>query len=179
MRAEGRPPARRHHTVPRFYLRGFAEQQRIATVRLPGVKRFVQSINDASVVKDFYTIAGHEDGDDAIEQSLSEVEGETAEIFRAITRGVWPLPSDDRMALGYFLALQVTRLPVQRRTSDHIARQMLRLEIGLGGKSGLRRRLEGEDGEVDEKLVERLWEEATRREGPPIERPKVEPMPLS
>ena len=47
MGAENSPVARRHHTVPRFYLRGFAEAERIATVRLPGDQRFTQSINDA------------------------------------------------------------------------------------------------------------------------------------
>ena len=62
--AGNRPVARRHHTVPRFYLRGFAEQERIMTVRLPGDQRFAQSINDASAAKDFYAISGHEDGDD-------------------------------------------------------------------------------------------------------------------
>jgi hypothetical protein len=174
MGAENRPVARRHHTVPRFYLRGFAEQERIATVRLPGDKRFPQSINDASVAKNFYAVAGHEDGDDVIEKSLSDVEGTTAEVFETIASGTWPLSFEDRMALGYFVALQATRVPVQRRTMDHVARQMLRLEIGAGGKPGLRRRLEQQGREVTDELIERLWQEATRPEGPPIERPKVE-----
>lgn len=174
MGAANRPVARRHHTVPRFYLRGFAEQERIATVRLPGDQRFVQSINDASVAKDFYAVAGHEDGDDVIEKILSDVEGATAEVFRTIANGTWPLSLDDRMSLGDFVALQVTRVPVQRRTMDHIAQQMLRLEIGAGGKPGLRQRLEQQGGEVTDELVETLWQQATRREGPPMERPKVE-----
>lgn len=174
MGAEDRPVARRHHTVPPFYLRGFAEQERIATVRLPGDKRFAQSINDASVAKNFYAVPGHEDGDDVIEKSLSEVEGATAQVFEAIAKGRWPLSFDDRMALGYFVALQASRVPVQRRTMDHIARQMLRLEIGAGGKLGLRRRLEQQGREVTDELVETLWQQATRPEGPPIERTKVE-----
>ncbi len=78
------------------------------------------------------------------------------------------------MALGYFVALQATRVPVQRRTMNYIARQMLRLEVGAGGKPGLRRRLEQRGGEVTDELVETLWLQATRPEGPPIERPKVE-----
>ncbi len=98
MGAENRPVARRHHTVPRFYLRGFAEQERIATVRLPGDQRSAQSINDASVAKDFYAVAGHEDSDDVIEKSLSDVEGGTAEVFRTIANGTWPLSFDDRMS---------------------------------------------------------------------------------
>jgi hypothetical protein len=174
MGVENRPVARRHHTVPRFYLRGFAEQERIATVRLPGVQRFAQSINDASVAKDFYAVAGHGNGDDVIEKSLSGIEGATAEVFRAIANGTWPLSFDDRMSLGYFVALQATRVPVQRRTMDHIARQMLRLKIGAGGKPGLRQRLEQQGSEVTDELVETFWQQVTRPEGPPIERPKIE-----
>lgn len=174
MRAESRGIARRHHTVPRFYLSGFAEHTRIATVRLPGDQRFVQSINDASVAKDFYAVAGHEDGDDAIEKSLSEVEGVAAEVFQTIAAGTWPLSLDDRMVLGSFIALQATRVPVQRRTMDHLARQLLRLQVGAGGKPGLRRRLKQQGAEVTDELVELVWEQATRREGPPVERSKFE-----
>ncbi|WP_456598819.1 DUF4238 domain-containing protein [Blastococcus sp. SYSU DS0616] len=174
MGEKGRPVARRHHTVPRFYLRGFAEHERVVTVRLPGEQRFPQSINDASVAKNFYAVAGHEDGDDVIEKGLSEVEGATAEVFKKIGNGTWPLLLQDRMALGYFVALQATRLPAQRRTMDHITRQVLRLEVGAGGKPGLRRRLEQRGSEVTDELVETLWKQATRPEGPPIERPNVE-----
>ena len=83
MGAENGPVAKRHHTDPRFYLRGFAEQERLATVRLPGDQRFAQSINDASVAKNFYAVPGHDDGHDVIEKSLSDIEGATAEVFGA------------------------------------------------------------------------------------------------
>lgn len=174
MEATSRPVARRHHTVPRFYLRGFAENDRIATVRLPGDRRFLQSVNDASVSKDFYAVESHEDGEDVIEKALSKVEGITAEVFRSITNGTWPLSYDDRMVLGYFISLQATRVPAQRRTMDHIARQMLRLQVGAGGKAGLRQQLTEQGGEVTDKLVETLWDQAVQPEGPPIQRPKVE-----
>jgi len=174
MGATTRPVAKRHHTVPQFYLRGFAEKDRIATVRLPGDQRFTQSVSDASVAKNFYAVEGHEDGDDVIEKALSEVEGITAAVFKAIAGGTWPLSLNDRMSLGYFVALQVTRVPAQRRTMDHIARQMLRLQVGVGGKSGLRQQLERQGGKVTDELVETLWEQATRPEGPPIQLPKAE-----
>ena len=56
------PFARRHHTVPQFYLRGFARDDQIATLRLPGKHRFLQSVKDASVVKDYYSLEGHDAG---------------------------------------------------------------------------------------------------------------------
>lgn len=168
----GRSVAKRHHTVPQFYLRGFADDDQLTTVQLPGDRRFTQSVGDASVAKNFYSLPGHEDGDDALERALSAVEGDTAAIFKKITGGAWPLARDDRMALGYFIALQATRVPVQRRTMDHVARQMLRLQIGVGGKRGVRKELEKLGHPVTDALVERIWEQSTRPEGPPIERPR-------
>ncbi|MBL7405969.1 hypothetical protein INQ30_27015, partial [Escherichia coli] len=78
------------------------------------------------------------------------------------------------MTLGYFIALQATRVPVQRRTMDHVARQMMRFQIGAGGKSGLRKQLERQGGEVTDESVERVWEMFTRPEGAPFSRPQVE-----
>jgi hypothetical protein len=174
MGATTQPVARRHHTVPQFYLRGFAKNDRIATVRLPGDQRFVQSVRDASVAKDFYTVEGHENGDDVIEKALSEVESTTATVFKTIAGGTWPLSFDDRMSLGYFIALQATRVPAQRRTMDHIAQQVLRLQVGASGKAALRRQLQRLGGEVTDQRLETIWEQATRPEGPPIHQPKTQ-----
>ncbi|MBN9606714.1 MAG: DUF4238 domain-containing protein [Actinomycetales bacterium] len=165
--------AKRHHTVPQFYLRGFAENDQIVTIQLPGEQRFIQSVRDASVAKGFYAVEGHPDGNDVIEKAISGVEGTTAGIFKKIGAGSWPLGYDDRMNLGYFIALQATRVPAQRRTMDEMARQMLRLQIGAGGKPGLRRMLEKQGGAVSDELVESLWALSTRSEGPPIERPRT------
>lgn len=159
--------------MPQFYLRGFADGDRIATVRLPGDQRFTQSVGDATVVNNFYAVENHEDGPDVIEKALSGVEGATAAVLKTVVDGKWPLDAEDRTTLGYFIALQATRVPVQRRTMDHMAAQMLRLHVGAGGKSGLRRQMEEQGGEVTDELVETLWEQATRPEGPPIQRPKV------
>lgn len=166
--------ARRHHTVPAFYLRGFAEGDQISTIRLPGVHRFVQSVGDASVAKDFYTVDGHENGSDVIEKALSEVEGAAAAVLRSVDAGRWPLAEEDRATLGYFMALQAVRVPQQRRTLDNVAAQMVRLQIGAGGKEALRRRLEQQGGAVTDELLEDIWEQSTRPEGPPIKRPRIE-----
>lgn len=160
--------------MPKFYLSGFAAGSQIVTVRLPGHQRFTQSVGDATVAKDFYTVEGHEDGSDVVEASLSEVEGATASVFKAIADGIWPLSADDRMTLAYFVALQATRVPAQRRTADYIAQQLLRLQVGAGGKSGLRQQLEQQGRDATDDLVERMWSEATRSEGPPIRRSKAE-----
>jgi hypothetical protein len=174
MTTPARPIARRHHTVPKFYLHGFSHSDQIATVRLPGEKRFLQSIGDATVAKDFYSVEGHEEGADVVEIALSEVEGTVAGIFKTISSGVWPLSPEDRMSLGYFVSLQAARVPAQRRALDKLAAQMMRLQIGASGKSGLRRQIETQGGEVSDDVVESAWSLATRPEGPPINRPNVQ-----
>lgn len=109
-----------------------------------------------------------------IENALSAIEGAAADVFEEIAVGSWPLSSEDRMTLGYFIALQATRIPSQRNMVNHLAAQLLRLQVGAGGKAGLRKRLLESGREVSEDLVDQLWMQATRPEGPPMKRPKVE-----
>lgn len=163
-------PARRHHTLPQFYLRGFSDDDKVATIRLPGESRFIQSVRKASSVIDFYTIPGHADGDDAVEKSLAHLERAAARVFMRIDRGTWPLGADDRETLALFIAVQATRVPSQRETLNHMAAQMMRLQVGAGGKQGLRRRLESTGGgEMSQDDLDTMWELITRRDGPPIE----------
>lgn len=130
--------ARKHHTVPQFYLKGFAtkgRQPQIGTVQLPGDKRFVQSTSKASTRTDFYAIPGHEDGQDVFEKGLSRMEGEAATVIRKITEErVWPLPPDDRELLAAFLTMQFLRGPEQRRHMEETMSITTRMEIGYGGK---------------------------------------------
>jgi len=68
--------AKLHHTVPKFYLKGFADDdKRIVTVRLPGDKRCTQVITKAAATNRFYSIDGHPQGADMFEKALSEMEG--------------------------------------------------------------------------------------------------------
>ena len=72
--------ARRHHVVSKFYLRYFAsDNERVATVMLPGDRTFPQSISDASVQTGYYTVIDQEgQQSDAVEQALSLVEAHAA-----------------------------------------------------------------------------------------------------
>ena len=83
-----RPTAKRHHTVPQFYLRGFAKNEQVATVGLPGDRSFLQSVGNATVANNFYALEGHQEGSDVIEKALAEIETATAAIFRKITAGL-------------------------------------------------------------------------------------------
>ncbi|MEV4991594.1 DUF4238 domain-containing protein [Pseudarthrobacter sp. LMD1-1-1.1] len=128
--------SRKHHTVPQFYLKGFATASRqIGTVQLPGTKRFVQSTSKASAHTDFYAVPGHEEGPDVFEKGLSRVEGEAARVIRRITEEhVWPLSPEDRELLAAFLTLQFLRGPEQRRHMEEMSALVTRMEVGYGGK---------------------------------------------
>lgn len=168
MNAE-KPRAKRHHTVPQFYLQGFANSGQVMTVELPGERRFLQSVRRAASETDFYTVKGHVDGDDAVEATLSAIEGEAAQVFAAVHSGVWPLPPAERRALGAFIALQTARGPDQRRNSEFIAAQAARLEIGFGGKAGVKGWVKSRHGvDISDEEAETLWRQATGPEGPPI-----------
>jgi hypothetical protein len=165
--------SRRHHTVPLFYLRGFADADTLLTVQLPD-RRFKQSVRNVSVANDFYALAGHEDGDDVLERAMSEVEGNAAAVIRKIEGGVWPLEQEDRETLAFFIALQSTRTQSQRRTADSLAAQMARLQIGAGGLALFKRQLEESIDGVTDDMVDRMWAQAMRPEGPPIRVRNVE-----
>jgi hypothetical protein len=161
--------AKRHHTVPQFYLRGFAAGEQIATVALPGDRRFVQSVRKAASETHFYTVPDAVDGPDVFEKRLADLEGEAARVLELIERGVWPLVEDDRFALAFFIAVQAGRGPEQRRNMEHVAAQVARLEIGHGGREGVKRWVKDKRGiDVSDEEVEVIWEQATRPEGPPI-----------
>lgn len=162
-------PAKRHHHVPQFYLRGFARNEQITTVRLPGDQRYTTSVRKTAAENGFYSVPGHDEGPDVFEKLLSGAEGEAAAVFSKLESGVWPLVVEDRATLASFIALQVTRGPEQRRNMQHMQAQIARLEVGAVGKAGVKgwaRRKLGLD--LDDAAAEKVWEQATRAEGPPI-----------
>lgn len=157
-----------HHTVPRFYLRGFADQRgRVTTVRLPDKRLPPQSIDKTAATNHFYAVDGHPDGRDSFEKALSEVEADTAPVLRAVLDGAWPLDPTHRTQLGYFLAMQVVRGPDHRRNIGHLAAQVTRIEARAAGRSGAQDWVRERFGvEVDEAQATRVWERATNPAAP-------------
>lgn len=161
--------AKRHHYVPQFHLRGFADGETITTVELPGDRSYDQPIRKAAAENHLYSLPGHPDGADIFEKALSQLEGDVASIFAEIISGAWPLDEESRDTLAYYIALQMARGPEQRRNTENLARQMTRMEIGYGGRAGLKGWAKKNLGlDVDDAMAAKLWEEAMRPEGPPI-----------
>ena len=135
--------AKRHHIVSKFYLRYFAnDKERVTTVMLPGDRTFPQSIGDASVQTDYYTVIDR-DGQqsDAVEQSLALVEAQAATAWREVVAGVWPLPDEHRASMAAWLALQLLRGSGVRNSMSELATHHLLLSVILGGRKRLREAL--------------------------------------
>ena len=144
-------------------------ENKLATVRLPGEQRFMQSVRKAASETNFYSVVGHEDGPDVFEKLLSSIEGDAARAFGRIASGTWPLQEADRWTLANFVALQAVRGPEQRRNMEHVAAQVTRMEIGYGGRSGVRDWVARNRGiSISDEQAESIWDQATRPGGPPI-----------
>ncbi|MFA1543495.1 DUF4238 domain-containing protein [Actinomadura monticuli] len=132
---------RRHHTVPRFHLKRFAnEHGRLIRVALPGDKSHPISVNDATVEKDFYLLEDEQGTQsDALEDLLSEVEGNAAKGVRNIVdEHIWPITGKTRESVAAWAASQALRTTSQRQSSSEIADIMLKMQIGIGGKPQVR-----------------------------------------
>ncbi|GFG73231.1 DUF4238 domain-containing protein [Mycobacterium botniense] len=127
--------SRAHHTVPRFYLSGFADdRQFVGVVRLPGNARYRQSVGKVSVINDFYTVNSAAERDVIEKLIADQIEAPAAEIFRKVlVDQVWPLDEAERAILATFLALQHARGSNKRRALDEIAKTIANT---LGDSSG-------------------------------------------
>lgn len=114
---------RRHHHVPRFILRNFADREERLWLHqrgkpaTPGV-----SVEDAAVVRDLYSRGEPgEPKDDSLEDWLGdEVDGPAATAVRRILEtDSLDLSDDERRALALFVGVQDVRTPTAR---DHITR---------------------------------------------------------
>jgi hypothetical protein len=145
--------------VSKFYLRYFANKnERVTTVVLPGDRTFPQSIGDASVQTDYYTVTDQEgQQSDAAEQALSLVEAHAATAWREIAAGVWPLPDGHRESVAAWVALQLLRGSSVRNSMSELASHALLLQVIVGGRRRLREALVAAGEQVDDDTVNREW----------------------
>lgn len=153
--------ARRHHVVSKFYLRHFANDEgQLRTVELPGNRSFYQSIEDATVERDFYLVdLGDEQQSDVVESAFGYIETDAAQVWRAVVEGLWPLPDHPREIVAGWVALQLLRSKAQRTTMSNLATGMTQLDIAIGGREGLASALADAGRPTDPKSVDREWVE--------------------
>lgn len=121
----------RHHYVPRFILRRFAdEREQIRVVEREDLSRtYLSSVRKTATATDYYSIptellepesrSGHKP--DQIEESLSFIEDQAAEQINAIREGSWQPTAENFYQLVRFVAFQMCRGPGFRRDYSGIA----------------------------------------------------------
>jgi hypothetical protein len=108
--------AKRHHYVPKNYLERFASRDQAFVRRRDGTTFTANCVNVA-VEAGFYDIEMQDGGrSKVVEETLADVEGATAEVFRAIDEAMAAPAAGtaEREVLSIYLALQMTRTPEQR-----------------------------------------------------------------
>lgn len=116
MRTSSEP--KRHHFVPKFYLRNFADNKKRIRMyeRASKKKPIVTSVSNAAVESGFYTVI-EESGEESqkVERLLAVIEGEAKAAIVRLLKGQFPPDPESRNFLALFLALQILRTPEHRR----------------------------------------------------------------
>lgn len=126
----------RHHTVPAFYLRRFADKLsgKLVVRNRSGDTKPYSASPEALAVRDFYTVV-NTDGelDGRMEQLLSVVESEAASVIQLVLspyRRPGRLTMAERSALCQFIAFQMVRGPRHRREIELQADYYAKLRAG-------------------------------------------------
>lgn len=158
--------------LSRFYLNGFANQAgQLRRVLLPGDRAHLTSVNNASVIKDFYTV-DLSDGTqtDLFERLFAEVERPASVALRAVRAGVWPLNELQKVHLAGWIALQHLRVEAIRTSQAEIKAQMIRVLVGASGKEALREHIESSEGApISADRLDAEWADLTKPGGPTLQ----------
>ena len=126
---------RRHHLLPRFYLRLFAdERERMTVVPRAGANgpqtTYTATVENVLVERDYYAIRDEEgERSQVVEEALGRLEGAAATAVRALLDEGLVLSDELRAAWSEFMAVQVTRGRQFRESlgnfTSEVARSML------------------------------------------------------
>ena len=115
------PEPARHHLVPKFYLRRFANSERRTLVLDRNGARRMTAIKRAAVVTDFYAI-DDKDGQTSqeLEKAFGLIESAGARIMQSVLDGTFPPRDRDRLEFAGYMALQSVRGHAFRRAWEQM-----------------------------------------------------------
>ena len=163
------PRSRRQHLVSKFYLKGFANSDgRLFRTPLSGQAHPV-SLNDATVVNDYYSVDFGEGLSDLFERAFGDIEKPAAVAWAQMTAGRIPEP-DGRVAAASWIALQYLRSDALRSIATETRAGLIRLVVSINGKSGLRRHIEKAEGSpISDRRLDAEWKDIIKPGGPTLE----------
>lgn len=126
---------RRHHFIPKFFLRRFAdERDQLNVVSLAegaGNPRLT-AVTNVAVTRDFYTTVDEDIGETVvIERILALADDEASGALARLTAGGTPLTPEDRGHLAFWLGLLQVRDPFSRRQSEALADQLFKMQLSM------------------------------------------------
>lgn len=158
--------------MPRFHLKGFASEKRqLRQIDLTTGRQALVSIDDASVVKDFYTVTSSDGSpSDKWEQRLAELETLVAPIVRrAASSEYWSVRDRDREYMAAWIALQYLRGTDHRRLIESIRAMEVQMQVGMGGLEYLQHAMaQGLGRHVEREAALLVWSDITTQGGPTI-----------
>lgn len=125
---------KRHHYVPNWYLRRFADKKRRVRVysRVTGKTHLANTIN-AAVQSGFYALPAEDGGIDlSAEKMLAELEGTAKAALERVVSGSFPPSPEDRAVLSLFIANLMVRTP-EFRDSNLAMIESLRDDLASAG----------------------------------------------
>lgn len=140
---------KRHHLVPEFYLRRFANGQgRIALHRRATGQTKTISVRDAAVGVGFYTVLDEQGTpSQRVETSiLQKLDDRAATALRRLASGPFPPAEADRSDLAMFIAFQALRGPAFRHQVEAVGDITAKLLLQHTTREDLSRPLE--DGRI-------------------------------
>lgn len=132
--------ARRHHYLPRCYLKGFAKPRKhgashhVHVVDRSG-KTFTTNIINVAAEKDFNRIEVEGHPPDAIEQGLSKFEGKLGPALVRILKSRSLKDQDDRLLLLNLIGLASIRNPTHRENFRSVEEQVAYMVMDLATAS--------------------------------------------
>jgi hypothetical protein len=144
-------PARRHHYVPQFYLRGFCKEPdhpRLFVVDTEKRTSFCTTPSNVAVELDFHTINNPGQPPDVIETKLAELEGAISAGLARIRASCSLQNDEDRALLFTFIALLLIKTPGMRhRISDAIGKaEMYRSQMMASNPKVWEKQMERQGG---------------------------------
>lgn len=128
-------PARRHHVVPRFYLRMFTTRERkkdlLWVIDKTTGKRWKATPDSAGHHKDYYKVEYSPSDPNTIEMRLGEIEAKASGVLREIVSNGQMPSGEDYDNFMAFVALMAVRIPGVRnifsKGMEQVAKMMLRM----------------------------------------------------
>ncbi|WP_158625718.1 DUF4238 domain-containing protein [Corallococcus carmarthensis] len=118
----------KHHYVPQFYLKRFADAKGQLKVveRRPPCRKYVSNVKDVAAERLFYRLETAEGDSLQLEKTLSEIEGECREAISDLLASSFPPAVQVRETVGFFVALQWLRGRDQRDSFSDVFDKLAR-----------------------------------------------------